>query len=1725
MIPTRPLMNESTENLEVLFLRYRNDPIRLKEIADELSQRKTAKVHALLSEVSAALDTTQGVAVSPPPEKKVGFDSKLTNLIDYLNNLAQVTTATVLDFKSYQNILWLETVPRDPAAKCFSRHWGADDNVAEDVWIDVLKMSEPPLPTGLKNFEQWVDDGTLQNVDGNPVLKESIVVTIPKADPETGTPVDTIEKRFLIDHPEIKTAFDIWVEQKWHNWAVVRRRWNEVQKAYGALFAIYQEQQRLGEQYELVLGLGLLTWKPEPNLPPVCRHLVTGKASLEYDASNGHFTVRVAADGDQAELELDMIDASAYPPNASILRETAVALRDNIWDRAQIDAVLAAVANSLEKQGKGDYEPQSNTPSGRMAGLTPLIEFAPALILRKRSIKGLVGILADMRRHIEAGVDLPVPFLELCEAAPVDTSSVELPTEDDSDCFGELDVSGRMPEPIYFPLASNPQQRTIVRKLGAKHGVLVQGPPGTGKSTTIVNLVCHLLATGKRVLVTAKTPRALESLHDKIPHDVAPLCISMLGTSVTDERLSLAKSVEGILNHDNNRNVSRDKKRVAEVEVQLAANLEKRAALKKQIISLRERETYQHNIVDNTYAGTAAAIATRVRDEAAIFSWFADTLTEDDAFPLTSAELARLKRLVADISIDAEVELTKYFPVVGKDVPEPEILRNDWAVSSELRAFIELDKRFLDCTDGVALMSMPEERTTAILNELEKLLAGTASVLNRPLPWLSHCVRDILNDIDRPWREVYRLTTDRMRLLKAQAEKVKGYNVEIPNPTDRRRLAADARALRNHYTAGKSLKRMFFFQDPVVQKHCGIVRSCYVNGKHCLDPDALTMLIDYLSAELAISEVWTYWQGKVDHKPSHHFIVEVAIVEEHLEALEHALSLYDLRGECIKVIDVVAGLARPHWGEPAAVQGLAKTCRVVQAKAKLDTIESRLHMAEGQVAAAAAKPNSHPLCEDLLVTVRAADSDAYHKVAEEIRVLARRFEGVIDKRDLLTRLAVKAPILTSFITSNRDADSVGERLDKLESAWAWRRALAWLEGLESVDDASLDRSYRRLEDTFLKDLAEIVSLKAWGYCLDRMDPVRQAHLQAWQLAMRRIGRGTGKRTHSNRMDAQRHLNVCKAAVPAWIMPLHRVYETLEGTPKAFDVIIIDEASQAGYEALPLMYLGEKLIVVGDDMQISPENPGIGVNIVPNLIKTHLNHFELRDTFGMESSLFAHASVRFGNRIVLREHFRCAPEIIRFSDKLCCYQANPLIPLKQCPPNRLEPLRAVHVAGGYRQGAGNSVINRPEAEALVAQVKECVKNPRYAGLTMGVISLQQNGQANLIESLLVKAIGVEEMQERRLVCGNPYSFQGDERDVVFLSLVAAEGETRFVALTTDNDMRRFNVAASRAKEQLWLFHSVTLNDLSAACYRHKLLSHFLNPGSPDITGFDFDDLKSTAYRANRTMEDPPRPFDSWFEIDVALDIAGRGYTVVPQFKFGEYRIDLVIQGGNSMLAVECDGEHWHGPDALDNDFKRQRDLQRYGWVFFRLRDSAYRVDREKALAGLWPLLEERGIFPNGYQQATPKQNKEGCTEGINDVVETDSHVDFDDEADELDLMIAEEHEEHEGSKVEDGEGQSGLFESCRVEGCPKSVQEMLALRPLELRRLIFSAVQAKSGRTCVREHVGTLVLKACKVRTSGQPRQQFMRKVEGQVAVMIRDGSLVPYKSKNNRLRLGWKTPD
>jgi very-short-patch-repair endonuclease len=74
-------------------------------------------------------------------------------------------------------------------------------------------------------------------------------------------------------------------------------------------------------------------------------------------------------------------------------------------------------------------------------------------------------------------------------------------------------------------------------------------------------------------------------------------------------------------------------------------------------------------------------------------------------------------------------------------------------------------------------------------------------------------------------------------------------------------------------------------------------------------------------------------------------------------------------------------------------------------------------------------------------------------------------------------------------------------------------------------------------------------------------------------------------------------------------------------------------------------------------------------------------------------------------------------------------------------------------------------------------------------------------------------------------------------------------------------------------------------------------------------------------------------ESGFEQQVFTRLVERGYRVIPQVKSGAFRLDMVVEGANdNRLAIECDGDAFHGPDRWEADMNRQRILERAGWTF-------------------------------------------------------------------------------------------------------------------------------------------------------------------------------------------------
>ena len=729
------------------------------------------------------------------------------------------------------------------------------------------------------------------------------------------------------------------------------------------------------------------------------------------------------------------------------------------------------------------------------------------------------------------------------------------------------------------------------------------------------------------------------------------------------------------------------------------------------------------------------------------------------------------------------------------------------------------------------------------------------------------------------------------------------------------------------------------------------------------------------------------------------------------------------------------------------------------------------------------------------------------------------------------------PIVAQLLESEPYSESWDKQFANFVEGWRWAQANTWLDEYianvnEEENEYELKEVHKRIGDVTSK----LAATMAWERCLsERLGESERQHLKAWSHEIRNIGMGTSPRAEIHRRAAQQHMEQCRSAIPAWIMPLYRVAESVKVGVDAFDVVIIDEASQSGADALFLQFLAKKIIVVGDEEQISPEKIGVPRQEVDSLQELYLKDIPLahKSALGVESSFFDLANIIFPGRIILREHFRCMPEIIRFSNDLC-YTHAPLMPLRQYPQNRLEPVMTYHVADGYRKGSASKTHNIPEAEAVVKKIVECCKSPDYdcpasderphGKKTMGVISLLGEYQANLIEKMLLEELGPEEIKRRDIVCGDAYAFQGDERDIMFLSMVAAPGETAMRAMTSSKDKRRFNVAASRARDQMWLFHTPTVNDFrNERCLRYRLLSYCQNPVPQQVPeGIDIEQLRIDARTIVRNKDNHPAAFDSWFEVDVYLKIIDRGFRAIPQFKVAGYSIDIVIEGIQGKLAVECDGDHWHHtPEQIAKDEQRERMLRRCDWTFWRVGGSEFYRNQDKALESLWDKLKQLKIAPGGKdidsddnttkESEGPPNKGDMPTDFAKEIALANSETNvFED----LQLPLLNENR-IQLPKQTNGNGRlQHAFEFCRQQ---KMYSNNITFA--ELKNAIVSVLKACPNMSCTKKSLTTNICRHLHVDVRGDNRLDFEKRVIRALNKLIKKQVVEECKAKNDRVRL------
>jgi very-short-patch-repair endonuclease len=429
----------------------------------------------------------------------------------------------------------------------------------------------------------------------------------------------------------------------------------------------------------------------------------------------------------------------------------------------------------------------------------------------------------------------------------------------------------------------------------------------------------------------------------------------------------------------------------------------------------------------------------------------------------------------------------------------------------------------------------------------------------------------------------------------------------------------------------------------------------------------------------------------------------------------------------------------------------------------------------------------------------------------------------------------------------------------------------------------------------------------------------------------------------------------RAIKPCFMMSPLTVAQLLDGDRPSFDLVIFDEASQLPSEdAVGAIVRGAQLVVVGDPKQLPPTNFFAVMSGQAEAPAADDGTPVLEDT---ESVLeeFMGAGVP---RTRLRWHYRSTHESLITFSNISFYDAE----LHTFPSVET----ATHSAGlvfelvpdGVYEGKG---LNLVEARRVADEVVRHARETPELSLGVGTFNLRQQLaiqdelELRRREDPSLEAFFARSNTEPFFV-KNLENIQGDERDVILLSVTYARGRDgklrhNFGPINGENGWRRLNVLTTRARQRMVVFASMRGDDINPAATTSRgaaLLREFLlyaEHGQLD---------SATASAAADT--------DSPFEREVLAELTQRGLRLQPQVGVAGYRIDFGVidpeAPGRYVCGIECDGVAYHSSEtARDRDRLRQQVLERRGWEIHRIWSTDWFKDREGQIERILRKVEE------------------------------------------------------------------------------------------------------------------------------------------------------------------------
>lgn len=1468
-------------------------------------------------------------------EKLQKARERLIRLYSFLSEFSHIRYSSPINVREHSWRLWFSELPDHSSISrtyFFTSEEGENSASETEGNGFILRVRRPKLtkpPTPPEYIREWLQSGWEDpfKQDVFPIASKNIEL------PDGTSAVEHFE-----DDKKRVEEFERW-RKLWKEWAANERPAKQAMKVFESLYELYGHIQREGERVELMLGDGILSWKIEGR--EIYYPVLLMPVQLEFDADMPEF--RIVDTGANPQLY-----TAAFRHATEVDINNLASLQDE-WSKGgfhplggdDTSGFLRRLVVALSPHGDfiGEKLPQQGS-------MQPVIGRSPLIFLRQRT-QGFALALEKILEDLQNRKEIP-SFLSRIVGIDLSEGKSENPEKE----YNEF--PGGEPEEILFSKPWNKEQLKIAERLENYGAVLVQGPPGTGKTHTIANLIGHLLAQGKSVLVTAHTSKALRVLRDKIVEPLRPLCVSVLDNDL-ESRKQLEEAVNHIVEQLNHGDAKTFEERAKDLSSQRRQLIKEIQTLQQRLLDAVGSEYRPIVIGGESYDPCEAARL--VAKGKGVHDWIPGPVERGEPMPLSIQELVELYQTNAAVTPEEEREMLFGLPSPeslmyperfaelsgilshpvnslgsefwddekkGREIVETldELAKEAKKIGKELLEAEDWELAAVDSGIKGKIYCEPWNNLIRLLGEIEELKANSQELFILHRPRLAENIsfeeqerlavelaeeasrRGSIGGLSLIFRPAWRRFIQNAKVASGQPTKIQHFQA----------LAALAKLSRLR-------SELILRWDYLVARHGGPELD-----KQSEEPERgavqrlgrIQRLLEFSDKRLSplIEKLKSYgfdWDAFIKQRES-----------ESSPFAEFRTLGKVLMEELPEIIESRVSSIRHYWAR-VEIENLEKVLRDIQ-KIHKGAIVSRLYSA-----------------------VKNLDSENYSTAYEMLSDLHRRQTHLKRRKELLTKLEQFAPGWAAAIRARQGVHGKAQLPGDPVEAWRWRQLEEELKMRTSVSVSELQELINRRTEALRQITAELIKCKAWAAQLKRTTLEQQQALMGWLNIMKKLGKGYSKLAPYLRAEAARKLNVAQEAVPVWIMPLSRVVEQFDPRTTRFDVVIIDEASQCDSLALTALYLADKVVVVGDHEQVSPEGIGQELERIRDIIVEYLKDIPNAILYDGRRSIYDIARESFGGTIMLVEHFRCVPEIIQFSNHLS-YNGS-IRPLRESSKVPLKP----HVVPYRVQGAiVERKVNKKEAIELASLLVAAAKHPAYENKTFGVISLVGEEQARYIDSLLRRYLSEQEYKSRNILCGTAAQFQGDERDVVFLSLVDASTGTPLPLRETDRFRQRFNVAASRAKDQMWVVYSLDpYNDLKEGDLRRRLIEYALDPEA--VT-------RALVRESGRTQ--------SPFEKEVLNRLITAGYRTHAQWPVGYYVIDLVVEDSENRIAIECDGDRWHPIEKLPEDLARQAVLERLGWKFIRIRGSEFYRDPDGTMEWVFKQLEAYGIKPEGY---LPKNN--------------------------------------------------------------------------------------------------------------------------------------------------------